>query len=158
MDEPFWPILWSLSGLPILSLIAKLDLRRKASTDYAYYLEWRSLRMRGLGLSKLSFFFVIGLSLTLLSVSAEKMVVALSIAAVCGTLLETTTLIGRPHPTPAYIPSSLACKGCTSNEHDACTNTRMLDSFQSNFASRDGLRRPICCCGFRIGALRPMSI
>jgi len=158
MAEFWWPLLWTLAGLPFISLAAKYNLLRKSSKDYAYYLESKALSISKLGVSKLGFFLAAGVALTLLlSVPPEKMAVALLIASICGTLLETTILIGRPHPTPAYVTSSLPCRGCANNNHDTCTNTRMLDSFESKFTSKDGLLRPICCCGFRISALRPMS-
>ncbi len=158
MDELWWPLLWTIAGLPIISSATKYNLLRKASKDYAYYLESKALSIGKLGVSKLGFFLGTGLALTVFSFPAEKMVVALLVVAVCGGLLESTVLIGRPHPTPEYTPMDLVCTGCRSNEHDSCSNLRMLDSFESNFVSKEGRRRPICCCGFRISTLRVLGL
>ncbi len=156
MLEYWWPFLWALAGLPIVCGGAKYNLSRKATRDYAYYVEWKLFSMR-LGIAKLGAFVSIGVFLTFLSISAERMLTAISIAAICGTLLESTALIGRPHPTPGYVPREWVCVGCRSNEHNSCTNTRTLDGFESNFVSKEGLKRPVCCCGFRISVLRPLS-
>lgn len=158
MDELWWLLLWTVAGLPTISLATKYKLVRKASKDYAYYLESKALSIGKLGVSKLGFFSGLGLALTVFSLSPEKMIVALSVVAVCGGLLESTALIGRPHPTPEYTPINLACTGCRSGEHDDCTNLRMLDGFEDNFVSKEGTRRPICCCGFRISTSRVLSV
>ena len=156
MSEFWWPFLWTLAGLPLVSGWAKYSLSRKAPRDYAYYVEWKLFPMR-LGIAKLGAFASIGVFLTILSIPSDRMLAAVSIAAVCGALMESTTLIGRPHPTPEYAPREWVCVGCRSNEHNSCTNIRTLDSFESNFVSKEGVKRPVCCCGFRISVLRPLS-
>jgi len=156
MDELYWPLLWALAGLPAISAGAKYKLSRNAPKDYGYYLEWRLFSTFRLGVTKLALFVSVGVALTALSPSFERMISAISIAAVCGILVESTTLIGRPHPTPEYVPQDWACIGCRSNAHDSCTNVRMLDSFEKNFVSKEGTKRPLCCCGFRISVVRPL--
>ena len=157
MDELYWPLLWALAGLPIVAASAKYRLSRKAPRDYGYYLEWKLFSTFRLGVAKLALYVSVGVALTAVSLSFERMISAVSIAAVCGILVESTTLIGRPHPTPEYVPMGLACIGCRSNAHDSCTNVRMLDSFEKNFVSKEGTKRPLCCCGFRISVVRPLS-
>ena len=157
MDEFWWPLLWALAGLPVVSAAAKHDLSRRSSRDYAYYMEWKLFSISKLAIAKLGLFVSIGVTLTVLSISFEKMTAAVSIAAVCGFLLESTTLIGRTHPTPEYTRDR-ACVACRSNEHDGCTNLRMLDGFENNFVSREGVRRPVCCCGFRIAVIRALNV
>ncbi len=157
MDELYWPLLWALAGLPMVSACAKYRFSRKAPRDYAYYVEWKLFSTSRLGMAKLCLFVSVGVALTVLSLSFERMISAISIAAVCGVLVESTTLIGRPHPTPEYVPMGWACIGCRSNAHDRCTNVRMLDSFEKNFMSKEGTKRPVCCCGFRISVVRPLS-
>ena len=156
MDELYWPLLWALAGLPVISAGAKYKLSRNAPKDYGYYLEWKLFSTFRLGVTKLALFVSVGVALTALSPSFERMISAISIAAVCGILVESTTLIGRPHPTPEYVPQDWACIGCRSNAHDSCTNVRMLDSFEKNFVSKEGTKRPVCCCGFRISVVRPL--
>jgi len=157
MAEFYWPLFWAVAGLPIVSAGAKYGLSRKAPRDYAYYVEWKLFSTFSLGVAKLALFVSVGVTLTLLSLSFETMISAISIAAICGILVESTTLIGRPHPTPEYVPTGWACIGCRSNAHDSCTNVRMLDSFEKNFVSKEGTKRPLCCCGFRISVVRPLS-
>jgi hypothetical protein len=157
MDELYWPLLWALAGLPIILAGVKYKLSRKAPRDYGHYLEWKLFSTFRLGVTKLALFVSVGLILTVLSLSFERMVSVISIAAVCGVLVESTALIGRPHPTPEYVPGDPACIGCRSNAHDSCTNVRMLDSFENNFLSKEGTKRPLCCCGFRISVVRPLS-
>jgi len=157
MDEFYWPLLWALAGLPIILAAAKYKLSRKAPRDYGYYLEWKLFSTFRLGVTKLGLFVSVGVALTVLSISFERMMSAISIAAICGILVEATTLIGRPHPTPEYVPSGWACVSCRSNAHDSCTNVRMLDSFEKNFVSKEGTKRPLCCCGFRISVVRHLS-
>ena len=157
MDELYWPLLWALAGLPIISAGVKYKLSRKAPRDYGYYLEWKLFSAYKFGVLKLGLFVSVGVALTVLSISFERMMSVISIAAICGTLVESTTLIGRPHPTPEYVPRDRACIGCSSNAHDSCTNVRMLDSFEKNFVSKEGTKRPLCCCGFRISVVRPLS-
>ena len=157
MDELFWPFLWALAGLPVILAGAKYRLSRKAPRDYGYYLEWKLFSAFRFGVFKLGLFVSVGVALTVLSISFESMMSVISIAAVCGVLVEATTLIGRPHPTPEYVPMDWACASCRSNVHDSCTNVRMLDSFEKNFVSKEGTKRPLCCCGFRISVIRPLN-
>ena len=157
MVELYWPLLWALAGLPVISAAVKYKLSRKAPRDYGYYLEWKLFSTFRLGVAKLALFVSVGVALTILSLSFERMISAISIAAICGIIVESTTLIGRSHPTPEYVPQDWACISCRSYVHDSCSNVRMLDSFEKNFVSKEGTKRPLCCCGFRISVVRPLS-
>ena len=158
MVELWWPLLWSAAGFPILALGTKYFLLKKKVTDYAYYLEWKEFSIGKLLAIKVGSFVAIGVVLTLLTLPLDRMLIALVVTTTCSSALESTLVIGRSHPTPKYTPTKLACDGCRRNQHDSCTNTRMLDSFETRFKSRDGALRPVCCCGFRISVLREITI
>ncbi len=136
----------------------KYSLLKKTVSDYAYYLEWKEFSIRKFVTLKLLSFVGIGVALTLLTLPPDRMLIALAVVVTCGSTLESTLLIGRSHPTPNYTPTKVACEGCRKNDHDSCSNVRMLDSFRTNFKSKDGALRPVCCCGFRISVLREMSV
>src|SRR2546426_10084463 len=109
MDELYWPLLWALAGLPVISAGAKYKLSRNAPKDYGYYLEWKLFSTFRLGVTKLALFVSVGVALTALSPSFERLISAISIAAVCGLLVESPTLIRGPPPTPADSPHAWAC-------------------------------------------------
>lgn len=158
LTEYLFALLSFLGAIPIATLAKKLSLRSKVMKDYAYYLEWRDFSILKVIILKPLIIAIISSMLLALRVSADKSVFVLSILLVCGFIAELTLVIGRPHPTPSYIPSKVACEGCKGNEHEECDNLRMLDSFETGFKSRDGLYRPVCCCGFRIGAWNEIEI
>jgi len=54
MDELYWPLLWALAGLPVISAGAKYKLSRNAPKDYGYYLEWKLFSTFRLGVTKLA--------------------------------------------------------------------------------------------------------
>src|SRR5438132_12596128 len=120
MDELYWPLLWALAGLPVISAGAKYKLSRNAPKDYGYYLEWKLFSTFRLGAAKLALFVSVGVALTAVSLSFERMISAVSVAVVCVILVESTTLIGRPHPTSEYVPISLACIVCMWIAHESC--------------------------------------
>ncbi len=156
--EFWWPLVWIAAGFPIVSIRMKYSLLKKKVSDYAYYLEWKEFSIRKFVTLKLVSFVGIGVALTLLTLPPDRMLIALAVVVTCGSTLESTLLIGRSHPTPNYTPTKVACEGCRENDHDGCSNVRMLDSFKTNFKSKDGALRPVCCCGFRISVLREMSV
>src|SRR5437016_14632644 len=119
MVELYWPLLWALAGLPVISAAAKYKLSRKAPRDYGYYVEWKLFSTFRLGVTKLALFVSVGVALTVLSPSFERMISAISIAAVCGIVVESTTLIGRPRRTPRYSRQDWACIGPTSTALDS---------------------------------------
>src|SRR5207244_8247795 len=104
MDELYWPLLLALARLPVISADAKYKLSRNAPKDYGYYLEWKLFSTFRLGATKLALFVSIGMALTVLSPSFERMISAISIAAVCGILVESASLIGRPNPRRESVP------------------------------------------------------
>jgi hypothetical protein len=134
----------------LISIRAKYSLLKRTVKDYAYYIESKEFDIRWVAITKLGTFFLAGAALSVLSVPAEEMVLAFIVFASGGMILEATNLVGRPHPTPNYVPSRMACGSCKKNGHEFCTNTRTLDSFETAFRSSDGELRPICCCGFQI--------
>ncbi len=158
MVDLLWPLLWTAAGLPVLAINTKYSLLKKKVRDYAYFLEWKEFSIAKVVTFKLATFAAIGVVLTLLALPMDRMLIAFAVVATCGSTLESTLLIGRPHPTPDYSPTRLACDGCRQNGHDSCTNTRMLDSFETRFKSKDGALRPMCCCGFRISVLREITM
>ena len=158
MVEFWWPLLWTVAGLPILSVRTKYSLLRKRVIDYAYYLEWKEFSVRKFAAIKIMTFASVGVALTLLALPLERMLIAFVVVAACGSTLESTLVIGRAHPTPKSRSTKVACEGCKQNDHDSCTNVRMLDSFETGFKSKDGALRPVCCCGFRISILRELTI
>src|SRR5438445_13264516 len=100
MDELYWPLLWALAGLPVISAGAKYKLSRNAPKDYGYYVEWKLFSRFRLGATNLALFVSVGMALTVLSPSFERMISAISIAACCGILVESTTQTVRPHIPP----------------------------------------------------------
>ncbi len=158
MVEFWWPLIWAVAGLPTLSIRTKYSLLRKRVSDYAYYLEWKEFSIRKFVTLKFAAFVSIGVALTFLTLPPDGMLIALVVVLTCGSTLESTLLIGRSHPTPNYAPTKVACEACRQNDHDSCANVRMLDSFETNFKSKDGALRPVCCCGFRISVLRELSV
>src|SRR5438445_13623763 len=109
MVELYWPLLWALAGLPVISAAVKYKLSRKAPRDYGYYLEWKLFSTFRLGVAKLALFVWVGASLTILSLSFDTMISAISIAAISGIIVESTTLIGSAHSRPENVPQTWIC-------------------------------------------------
>lgn len=158
MPDLLWPLLWAAAGLPLLTLNRKYSLLKKSAEDYAYYVESKEFAIGKLFILKVSLFVMTGVTFTFLALPLDRMIVALTMGASFGYVLESTVLVGRSHPTPKYAQTRFACAACQKIRHDDCTNVRMLDGFESAFRSKDGLVRPVCCCGFQMSVLREVSV
>jgi hypothetical protein len=151
MSSPVLLVPWLLLGVPVVSVFKWLELRRKRNADYAFHVELKEFPILKITLGKLVFFGLLGIASLVYTIPIDKTVVALGLLGVCGYYIEATIAIGRPVPTPGYRMAKQVCQKCGQGEHDDCTNLRMLDGFESGFRSADGYRRPVCCCGFRLG-------
>jgi hypothetical protein len=158
MADLIWLLPWCVAGLPLPSILVKLKLLNKSRGDYAYYVMSRELSVIKAFVVKLSFFLVLGIAFVIQSIPIAGMVPAILALGASTTVLESGLVVGRPYPTPTYRRAKMVCEACRGYEHDDCTNLRMLDGFETNFKSKDGRYRPVCCCGRRISAWREMAV
>jgi hypothetical protein len=119
--------------------------------------QWKEFPLLKLSIAKLVFFSIVGLASIITLVPLDKTVVGLVALGTCGVVLESTVTLGRPYPTQRYVKKQQVCNGCKVNKHEGCDNLRMLDSFETNFKSKEGFYRPVCCCGFRISNYKELE-
>ncbi len=158
MADALWLLPWCIAGLPLPSILVKFRLLKKSHGDYAYYLMSKELSVIRAAAVKLSFFLVLGIVFIVHSIPIAGMVPTILALCASTTALESGLVAGRPYPTKTYTRTKMVCATCRGFKHDDCTNLRMLDGFETNFKSRDGRYRPICCCGRRISTWREMAI
>jgi hypothetical protein len=142
---------WLVLGIPIVTAVRWAELRRKQKVDYSHYVERKEFPLSQLIVGKFVFFSAIGLGSVFDPAPPEKTLVALFVIGVCGFAVEGTFVLGRPVPTKGYQMTRTTCANCSIRKHEDCTNMRMLDGFEKGFKSEEGHRRPVCCCGFRLG-------
>ena len=114
----------------------------------------RASLSRKISLSKLGAALLLSIPFILSPVGLWEVGLAVLVFTACSTLFESVFTIGIAHPTPTYRRSRQACDKCKLMKDDECTNVRMLDGFETEFRSKEGTFRPVCCCGFRIGDWR----
>lgn len=141
---------WILLSVPVVSLFRWYELRSKHKGDYSRFVELKEFPIWKISLGKLVFFGLLGLGSVFYSTPFDKTMVALVTLGTCGYIIEGTIAFGRPMPVPGYRITSRVCQKCSLSDHEHCTNLRMLDGFEKDFKSQEGLRRPVCCCGFRL--------
>jgi hypothetical protein len=158
MYEPWLILVWALAGLPILSIRKKFKLSKKKWSDYSYCVQWAEFPLLKISIAKIASYSLLGLASIMLFVPFEKVVIGLVVIGACGVVLETSVCANRPKPTRGYVQRQILCERCRSSVHDNCTNVRMLDGFETNFGSKDGFYRPVCCCGFRTGVWQDIPV
>jgi len=158
MDGALWLLLWCIAGIPLPSILVKLRLLKKSHVDYAYYVMCSELSVLKTTILKLSFFALVGMVFVIDAIPATGMVPTIVALCASATVLESGLVVGRPHPTRTYKRAKMFCASCQRLRHDDCTNLRMLDGFETNFKSKDGRYRPVCCCGRRISSWREMMV
>ncbi len=150
LPDPVLLGVWAVAGLPYLSIIKKFRLARTRRQDYSNFVQWKEFPLLKLSLAKLTLFSMIGVASIVFLVPFEKTIVGLAALGTCGLILETTFTRERPHPTQGYVQRQIVCSKCQTSNHEYCLNLRMLDGFETDFKSKEGFYRPVCCCGFRI--------
>ncbi len=150
MTTPVLLLPWLILGLPLISITKEFILRRKQRTDYAHYIEWKEFPLSRITAGKMVFFSLLGVASLLYSVPLDKMIIGLVVLGACGYIIEATMSFGRPQPTRGYAQAQTVCPKCRFGDHEDCTNLRMLDGFETEFKSKEGFKRPVCCCGFRL--------
>lgn len=134
-----------------------LELRKQGS-DYAHFVMRREFPIAKIALGKLVLFGLLGAATAVYTIPADKTLVALGLIGACGYYIEGTIAFGRPAPTPGYRSTKRVCQKCGVGAHDGCTNLRMLEGFEKSFMASDGYKRPVCCCGFRLGRWEEMAV
>jgi hypothetical protein len=148
LPDPVMLGIWAVAGLPYLSIVKKFKLAKKRRQDYSNFVQWKEFPLLKLLLAKVIFFSLIGIASIVYLVPLEKTILGLATLGICGLILETTVTRERPYPTQGYIHRQVVCTNCQTSNHENCVNLRMLDGFENNFKSREGLYRPVCSVVF----------
>jgi hypothetical protein len=144
-------------GIPVVTITRAIELKRSKKTDYSRYLEWHGFPFFRVVFGKFIAFAILGLASVLDPAPPAKVLIALPILGIIGFVMETRISLGRPLPTPRFA-LKVICANCRVSRHQDCTNLRMLDGFEKGFKSAEGGRRPVCCCGFRLGVWEELHV
>ncbi len=136
----------------------RFELREKARLDYAHYIEWNEFPFLTTSAGKMLLFSAIGFVSIIDPAPFDKTIIALGVVGTLGYVVEAAIIHERPLPTKKYKMDGSICANCRAASHADCTNLRMLDGYDKGFRDEKGYSRPVCCCGFRLGAWEEVGL